>query len=176
LLALVRAQRPDPLGWSLAADRGWLERTYFGSGVALKLWDRITGELTGCAAVRTSDDEPCVVTSMLRPGYEDLWAAQLEWIEATIGDAAGDVQAVSECLNDAEVRRWTAAGFDLVFEELAMEVDLSACAVLAPPWPAGAALLEWDPATAAASFEVYEQPSGSALGFPAGRRPSGSCG
>ncbi len=165
LLALVRAQRPDPLGWSLAADRRWLEHTYFGPGVSLKLWDGVTGELIGCAAVRASGDEPCLVVSMLRPGCEDLWGSQLEWIEATIDDAADEVRVVSECLDDAEVRRWTAAGFDLTFEELAMEVDLIDPAA-APRWPPGAELLEWGPATAIASFEVYEAAFRERPGFP----------
>ena len=142
ILAVAQAQRPDPAGWSLAVNVDWLERSYFGPGVSRRVDALPTGELGGCVSVRIAgSDEPgaVTVTSMLRPGMEHLWAAQLAWIEAQLeAMASSTIRVVSECLSDAEVLRWGAAGYDLVFEEVAMQRDLSGAN--APPpaaWPQG---------------------------------------
>ena len=96
------------------------------------------------------------MTSLLRPGHDHLWAAQLAWIEAQLASAGpAPVLVVSECLTDAETQRWAFAGFDLVFEELATDRDLEN-ANAAPSWPALTAILEWSPETADVSYEVYE--------------------
>ena len=171
ILAVAEAQRPDPAGWSLAVNLDWLERSYFGPGVSRRLDALPTGEVGGCASVRSAlPHEPgaVIVTSMLRPGSENLWPAQLEWIEAQIEEAgAATVRIVSECLSDAEVFRWAAAGFTLVFEELAMERDQAdANAPPAAPWPEGTTIVDWGGAAAEASFAAYEAAFRERPGFP----------
>jgi mycothiol synthase len=168
ILEVARSQRPDPTGWSLAVNVDWLEHTYFGVGAVRKLEVLPSGAPAACVSVRGpwSDEPGVTVTSLLRPGYEHLWAAQLAWIEAQVASAGtAPVLVVSECLTDAETQRWAAAGFDLVFEELAMERDLKN-ANGPPPWPALTAILEWSPATADMSFEVYEAAFRDRPGFP----------
>lgn len=170
ILALARAQRPDPEGWSLAVDADWLQRAYFGAGVATMFQALPSGELGGCASVRIPDHaEPPVVTvtSMLRPGCEHHWKAQLGWIESRLQEAGiRRVRVISECLADAETARWTAAGYDLVFEELAMECDLTE--PIDPParWAEGTTILEWNGEAADLSFEVYEAAFAERPGFP----------
>ncbi len=172
ILDLAQAQLPDPTGWSLVLDPRWLERLYFSPGVSRLVQALPTGELGGSAAVSVSgsDDAPGIsVASMLRPGSEDLWIAQRAWIERQVAAAGSDVpvRVVSECLTDAEKRRWAAAGFDLVFEELAMERDLpDAEDPAAVRWPDGSTILEWGDAAATASFEAYEAAFRDRPGFP----------
>jgi len=176
VLALAKSQRPDPEGWSLAVDRSWLQRSFFRPGVASLLHARSDGQLGACAFVCEPAPEasgPITVTSMLQ-GEEHLWPEQLEWIEERIAEAAPTpAQIVSENLTDAETRRWAAAGYDLVFEELAMECSLAGDL---PPvrWPPGTAILEWDAGAPSASFEVYQAAFRSRPGFPAGRSRNGS--
>jgi mycothiol synthase len=172
ILDLARAQLPDPTGWSLVVDPRWLERLYFGPGASRLTQALPTGELGGSAAVSVSgsdDAAEVTVASMLRPGFEDLWTAQHAWIELQVADrgATTAVRVVSECLTEAEKRRWAAAGFDLVFEELAMERDLPA-EKDSPGvrWPTGSTVLEWGVAAAGASFEVYDAAFRDRPGFP----------
>ena len=170
VLTLARSQRPDPQGWSLAADRDWLKRSFFRPGVTSFPHEGSDGRLGACAFVCEPAPEGAgtiTVTSMLQPGEDHLWPEQLEWIEARIAEAdPTPIQVVSENLSDGEVRRWAAAGYDLVFEELAMECWLAGDLPSAQ-WPPGTALLEWDEAdTPAASFEVYEAAFRSRPGFP----------
>jgi mycothiol synthase len=169
ILAVAQAQHPDPTGWSLAVNVDWLEHSYFGAGVSRNLEALPTGEFGGCASVRIDPEDrgAVTVTAMLRPGCEHLWAAQLAWIEAQVEDAgATRVRVVSECLSEADTHRWMAAGYDLVFEELAMERDLSRATPPPARWPRGSALLEWGNAAAEASFEVYEAAFRERPGFP----------
>ena len=171
VLAVARSQRPDPAGWSLAVNLDWLQHSYFSSGVSRLLDALPSGELGGCASVRADTDGDAVtliVTSMLRPGHEHLWPAQLAWIEAQAEEAgAARVRIVSECLSDAEVIRWAAAGYDLVFEELAMERGLGdANAAPAAPWPPGTSIVDWGNGAAEASFTVYEAAFRDRPGFP----------
>jgi mycothiol synthase len=170
ILALARAQRPDPAGWSLAVTVDWIERSYFGIGVSRRLDALPSGELGACASLRapTPDDPVATVTSMMRPGCEQLWTAQFGWIETRVEDAgAATVRAVSECLTDDERLRWIDAGYQLVFEELAMERRLSVAGGPHPRWPPDTSMLEWGPRAAAASFEVYESAFRTRPGFPA---------
>jgi ribosomal protein S18 acetylase RimI-like enzyme len=169
ILALARSLRPDPEAWSLTVDRGWLETSFCGPGAGRLLQAALGGELGACASVRSpAKDHPgdlATVTAMLRPDCEHLWPEQLAWIHGQAASAATGVQVVSENLTDAEVGRWGAAGYDLVFEELAMERLLDAD--LQPArWPHGTAVLEWDDAAASASFTVYEAAFRSRPGFP----------
>ncbi len=169
ILALARSQRPDPDAWSLTVDRGWLESSFFGPGVARLLQPAPDGELRACASVRSpgKDDprHPATVTAMLRPGWEHLWPEQLAWIQDQVASASAGVQVVSENLTNAEAGRWDDSGFDLVFEELAMERSLAG--ELSPArWPPGTALLQWDATTASLSFAVYEAAFRSRPGFP----------
>ena len=172
ILELARAQLPDPTGWSLVVRPSWLDRFYFGPGVSRMVQALPTSELGGSAAlsVTGSDDGGVItVTSMLRPGFEDLWTAQRAWIERHVADGGSttSVRVFSECLTDAETCRWAAAGFDLVFEELAMERDLSDTEGSPEVrWPAGSTVLEWGDAAAAASFGVYEAAFRDRPGFP----------
>ena len=172
ILDLARAQLPDPSGWSLVVDPRWLERLYFGPGVARLTQALPTGELGGSAAVSVSGSDAAAdvtVVAMLRPGFEDLWTQQRAWIERQVAGhgATTAVRVVSECLTDAEKPRWAAAGFDLVFEELAMARDLldeeDSPEVR---WPNGSTVLEWGDAAAGASFEVYEAAFKDRPGFP----------
>jgi len=172
ILDLARAQLPDPTGWSLVVDPRWLERLYFGPGVARLAQVLPTGDLGGSAAVSVSGsdgDAEVTVASMLRPGFEDLWTTQHAWIERQVADrgATTAVRVVSECLTGAEKRRWAAAGFDLVFEELAMARDLPD-EKDSPDvrWPNGSTVLEWSVAAAGASFEVYGAAFSDRPGFP----------
>ena len=105
---------------------------------------------------------------MLRPGVEHLWSAQLAWIEAQLeGTPSCTVRVVSECLSDAEVLRWAAAGYDLVFEEIAMERDLSDANTAPPtPWPQGSTIVDWGIAAAETSFAVYAAAFRERPGFP----------
>jgi mycothiol synthase len=171
ILAVAQAQRPDPAGWSLAVNVEWLERSYFGPGVSRSLEAPPSGELGGCASVRIAgSDETGVVTvtSMLRPGWEHIWTVQLAWIEAQLeGTASSTVRVVSECLSDAEVFRWAAAGYDLVFEEVAMERDLSDANAAPPtPWTQGTTIVDWGNAAAEESFAVYGAAFRERPGFP----------
>ena len=156
ILALARSQRPDPGAWSL-------------TGVVRFLQAASGGELGACASVRSPGEDdpvaPRTVASMLRPGSEHLWPEQLAWIQDQVASASAGVEVARENLTDAEVGRWAAAGFDLVFEELVMERWLAG-EVTPARWPPGTALLEWDAATAAASFAVYEAAFRSRPGFP----------
>jgi mycothiol synthase len=169
VLELTKSQRPDPKGWSLAIDRGWLRQAFFRLGVTSLLQERSDGRLGGCAFVCGPAPEgsgPITVASMLLPGDEHLWPEQLEWIEERIAGAArAPTQVVSENLTDAETLRWAAAGYDLVFEELAMECSLTGDL---PPvrWPPRTVILEWEAGAASASFEVYEAAFRSRPGFP----------
>jgi ribosomal protein S18 acetylase RimI-like enzyme len=173
ILALARAQRPDPTGWSLAVNVDWLERFYFGIGVLRKLDALSSGELCAGASLRTPtpDDPVATVTSMIRPGCEHLWTAQLEWIEARVeASGAATVRVVSECLTDDEALRWADAGYQLVFEELAMERSLSVTSGLPAGWPRDTSILVWGPRAAEASFEVYSSAFRTRPGFPAWSR------
>jgi mycothiol synthase len=168
ILALARSQRPDPEAWSLTVDLEWLERSFFGPGVARLLQEVPDGELGACASLLSAAEDGSgspTVTAMLRPGCEHLWPEQLAWIHDHVASAAAGVQVVSENLTDAEVGRWAAAGFELVFEELAMQRSLAG---ELPPvrWPLGTAPLEWDDAAASASFAVYEAAFRDRPGFP----------
>jgi mycothiol synthase len=169
VLALAKSQRPDPEGWSLAVDRNWLEASFFHDDFASLLQTQADGELGGCVFVcePASDGSGAVtVSSMLRPGSEDLWPEQLAWVEdRAVATGATRVRAISENVTDAEVRRWTAAGYDLVFEEFAMQCSLTGDLTPAQ-WPAGTAILEWDDSTAVASFAVYEAAFRNRPGFP----------
>jgi mycothiol synthase len=165
LISLARAMPGAPGDWSLATDAAWLARMYAGPETLTRFWERPTGELLASASILAGPgDRPSViVTSMLRAGSEDLWTEQWSWLEREIEDAvrasAGPpaVLAVSEALGDAEAARWTSVGFDLVFEEHTMELDLGAHGgPTRPRWPEGARVLDWGPEAAAASFAVYE--------------------
>jgi mycothiol synthase len=179
LIELARAQLGETADWSLATDAPWLQRMYASPGVIARVWELPSGELGGSAAIRTElrslpPDPPVVtVTSMLRAGCGGLWDEQRAWIQATLDEAGisripeANVQVVSEALCDAEVARWASSGFDIVFEELAMEFDLTADGQPPPPkWPRGARVLEWGTDTAAASFTVYEAAFRGRPGFP----------
>jgi mycothiol synthase len=173
ILELARAQRPDPTGWALAVNVDWLERFYFDVGVSRKLDALPDGELGACASLRapTPNDPAATVTSMIRPGCEHLWTAQLAWIEARVEDArAATVRVISECLTDDEARRWAGAGYQLVFEELAMERSLSVTSDPPPRWPRDTSILEWGPPAAEASFQVYDSAFRNRPGFPAWSR------
>ena len=172
ILDLARAQLPDPSGWSLVVEPRWLERLYFGPGVARLTQALPTGELGGSASMSVSGSDAAAevtVASMLRPGFEHLWTQQCAWIERQVAGrgATTAVRVVSECLTEPEKRRWAAAGFDLVFEELAMARDL--LDEKDPPevrWPNGSTVLEWGDAAAGASFEVYGAAFKDRPGFP----------
>lgn len=172
ILAIAQAQHPDPAGWSLAVNLDWLEHTYFGTEVSRDLQALPSGELGGCASVRIDPGDGGVVTvtvtSMLRPGCERLWSGQLAWIEARVKDAGtSTVRVVSECLNDAEALRWTATGYRLVFEELAMERDLTDASTTRPAgWTRSTTLVDWGVVAAEASFEVYAAAFRERPGFP----------
>jgi mycothiol synthase len=172
ILAVAQAQHPDPAGWSLALNLDWLEHSYFGTGVSRNLQALPSGELGGCASVRIDPGVggavTVTVTSMLRPGCERLWSAQLAWIEAQVDDAGtGTVRVVSECLNGAEALRWTAAGYSLVFEELAMERDLTDQRSTRPArWSPSTTLVGWGVGAPEASFEVYAAAFRERPGFP----------
>ena len=169
ILAVAQAQHPDPAGWSLAMNVDWLEHSYFGTGVSRNLQGLPSGELGGCASVLIDPENSgaITVTAMLRPGSEQLWAAQLTWIEAQVeGAGATQVRVVSECLTEAEAHRWVAAGYDLVFEELAMERDITRETPPPARWPRGSTLVEWGNSAAEASFEVYEAAFRERPGFP----------
>jgi ribosomal protein S18 acetylase RimI-like enzyme len=178
LIDLARAQIGEPADWSLATDAPWLQRMYASPGVIAKVWELPTGELSGSVAIRTDlrglPPEPPVVTvtSMLRAGCERLWGEQRAWIEATLDEAAisripeANVRVVSEALSDAEVGRWTSSGFELVFEELVMELELAPELVLRPDWPQGARVVDWSPDAAGASFAVYKTAFRDRPGFP----------
>ena len=172
ILELAQAQLPDPAGWSLVVDPSWLDRLYFGPGISRMVQALPTGELGGSAAVSVAgsgDGGVITVTSMLRPGFEDLWTTQRAWIERQVADGGSTirVRVVSECLPDGETGRWATAGFDLVFEELALERDLADTEGLPEVrWPAGSTVLEWSDSVAAASFEVYEAAFRDRPGFP----------
>ena len=95
--------------------------------------------------------------------------AQHAWIERQVAelDPTAGVRVVSECLTDTERARWTAAGFDVVFEEIAMESELpDGKPSPEARWPNGSAILEWGDAAAGASFEVYEAAFRGRPGFP----------
>jgi mycothiol synthase len=179
LAELACAQLGEPAGWSLATDAAWLQRMYASPGVIDRVWELPTGELSASAAVRTDlrglPPEPPVVTvtSMLRAGCESLWDEQRAWIQATLDEAGisripeANVSVVSEALCDPEVARWASSGFDLVFEELAVEFDLAVHgSLLAPHWPRGAVVLDWSTDAAAASFIVYDAAFRNRPGFP----------
>jgi mycothiol synthase len=173
ILALAQEQRPDPAGWSLAVTVDWIERFYFDIGVSRRLDALPTGELGACASLRapTPDDPVATVTSMIRPGCEQLGTAQLGWIEARVEESGTTtVRAVSECLTDDERLRWINAGYQLVFEELAMERSLSLAGGPHPRWPPDTSILEWGPRAATASFEVYDSAFRTRPGFPAWSR------
>jgi ribosomal protein S18 acetylase RimI-like enzyme len=173
MLALARAQRPDPTGWSLAVNVEWLERAYFEIGVSRKLDALSSGELGACVSVRapTLNDPVATVTSLIRPGCEQLWTAQREWVDAQVeASGAATVRIVSECLSDDEALRWADAGYQLVFEELAMERSLSVTSDLPAGWPRDTSILEWGPPAAEASFEVYDSAFRDRPGFPAWSR------
>jgi ribosomal protein S18 acetylase RimI-like enzyme len=162
-----------PTGWSPAVNVDWLERFYFDVGVSRKLDALRSGELGACASLRapTSEDPVATVTSLIRPGCEHLWTAQLAWIEARV-EPAGEtaVRVISECLTDHEARRWADAGYQLVFEELAMERSLAVASDLPPRWPRDTSILEWGPPAAEASFQVYVSAFRTRPGFPAWSR------
>ncbi len=172
ILDLARAQLPDPSGWSLVVDPRWLEHLYFGPGVSRLVQALPTGELGGSAAVsvsRTDDVAEVTVASMLRPGFEDLWTTQHAWIERQVAelDPTAGVRVVSECLTDTERARWTAAGFDVVFEEIAMASELpDGKPSPEARWPNGSAILEWGDTAAGAGFQVYEAAFRGRPGFP----------
>jgi ribosomal protein S18 acetylase RimI-like enzyme len=169
ILELARAQRPDPEGWSLVADVEWLAGCYYAPGSSRLFQPLAGGELEGCAVVSPGSGESRLATasSMLRPGCDDLWAAQLAWIdEQVVASGAAAVRVVSECLTDSEQRRWEAAGYRLVFEELALEHDLSEAIDAPVRWPDGSTLLEWGDDAATASFDVYQAAFRDRPGFP----------
>jgi mycothiol synthase len=168
LVRLARAQSGAPGDWSLATDVEWLTRAYAGPGVVARFWELPDGELGGSAALSRPSPASGVisVTSMLRSGHEDLWDEQRSWIDARLVDGA-PVQAVSEALTDSEAARWASLGFDLVFEELAMELDLTTAASNRPaPWPPRIRVMDWDSDAAARSFAVYEAAFRDRPGFP----------
>jgi len=176
LIELARTRAGTPGDWSLATDAAWLGRTYCGPGVATRLWKHPSGPVRALASVgrpdvRSAGAAVVTVTAVLAPGSEHLWDEQRAWIDAVLdGIAAGGtsvVQAVSEVLTDGEVRRWTEAGYELAFEELAMELPPDAERALGPTrWPPGARIIEWGPEAAAAAFEVYSAAFRERPGFP----------
>jgi len=171
ILELARAQRPDPEGWSLVADADWLADCYYAPGSSRMLQSLPGGELDelgGCAVVSApTRSRLATASSMLRPGCEGLWGAQLAWIEERfVASGAEAARVVSECLTDSEQQRWEAAGYRLVFEELAMERDLSGVIVMPSRWPDGTTLLEWGDDAASASFAVYQAAFRDRPGFP----------
>jgi hypothetical protein len=180
ILALARVQRPDPMGWSLAVNVDWLERFYFDSGVSRKLDALPSGELGACASFRapTRDDPAATVTSIIRPRCEQLWTAQLAWIEGRAEDAgAATVRVVSECLTDDEKLRWADVGYDLVFEELAMERRASRSP--ATRIPDGRATPRFSSGVhrrRRRALRSTTRPSGPGPASPAGPDPSGSTG
>ena len=137
LMELARAQAGEPSDWSLATRRAWLERMYAGPEVLVRVWELPTGQLSASAAVRMlaasrlAQPRVVTVTSMLRAGSEELWDEQRAWIDSVLAAGGAEepsgavVQVVSEALVDADVARWVSSGFALVFEELAMELDLT---------------------------------------------------
>jgi mycothiol synthase len=176
LTELARAQAGAPGDWSLATDPKWLERMYASPRAITRLWTLSTGSLAAAATVHspsglTSGPDVATVTSMLRAGHEELWDAQRDWIEAVLdrshGPTAATVRVVSESLDDAEAARWTSLGFRLVFEELAMELELTRDRSSSlRPWPSGTRVLDWGPDASAASFTVYEAAFRDRPGFP----------
>jgi mycothiol synthase len=170
ILELAQAQRPDPVGWSLAVDRHWLEESYSGPLVSTSLEALPSGKLAACAAVKSdfADAGEVTVTAMLRPGSERLWPAQLAWIEAQAEQSSATaVRVVSENLSEAETLRWTAAGYELVFAELAMERGLTDPSdVHEARWAPDTRILEWDGPAADAGFEVYRAAFAERPGFP----------
>ncbi|HEY8673538.1 MAG TPA: N-acetyltransferase [Candidatus Dormibacteraeota bacterium] len=179
LIELARAQLGEPADWSLATDAPWLQRMYASPGVIARVWELPTGELSGSAAVRTElrslppDPPAVIVNSMLSTGCEGLWDEQRAWIQAALDEAGisripeAHVQVVSEALCDAEVARWASSGFEVVFEELAMEFDLMVDGrSLLPRWPRGTRVLDWGTDAAAASFIVYDAAFRDRPGFP----------
>jgi ribosomal protein S18 acetylase RimI-like enzyme len=180
LVRLARAQSGAPGDWSLATDIEWLTRAYAAPGVVARFWELLGGELRGSAALAPPSSASGLtrVTSMLRSGDEVLWGELRSWIEATLENATRlpdtrslRVQAVSEALTEDEVTRWASLGFDLVFEELAMERDLTAAPARSAPWPAGTRLMNWDADAAALSFVVFEAAFRDRPGFPGWSRP-----
>jgi mycothiol synthase len=167
LVRLARAQSGAPGDWSLTTDVEWLTRAYAGPGVVARFWELPDGELRAGTALAPPSPASGVigVTSMVRSGDEDLWEEQRSWIEARLVGGA-PVQAVSEALTDDEVARWGSLGFDLVFEELAMELDLTAAPHRPVSWPAGTRVMNWDADAAAFSFAVYDAAFRDRPGFP----------
>ena len=173
LIELARAQIGGAGDWSLATDRAWLNRMYVARGTRATTWVQQNGELAAAAAVCPPElaGGSIVVTTLIRPGSEDVWPEQWAWIEAAIRDASAairptpSVQVVSEALSDAEVARWRSAGYELVFEEIAMEREITSDPG-APRWPPGTRLLEWDADAETASFLVYEAAFRDRPGFP----------
>jgi ribosomal protein S18 acetylase RimI-like enzyme len=175
LLQLARAQPGAPRDWSLTTDVAWLTRTYSGPGIVARFWALPGGELSGSAALAPASAGSAVirVTSMLRAGHEDLWAEQRSWIDARLEDAvrtgthgSAPVQAVSEALTDGEAARWASLGFELVFEELAMELDLTVSPPAPARWPAGTRAMDWDDDAAALAFAVFDAAFRERPGFP----------
>jgi mycothiol synthase len=170
LIDLGRAQLVRPGNWSLATDARWLGQTYMDPGVSSRTWRSPTGVLLAIAAVQVSPSgrADVTVTSMLRPGAEDLWNEQRTWIDARL-DGQSDarpVTAVCESLTDAEAARWQAAGYDLVFEEIAMaHVVTTGSPPALPRWPSGTTIVEW-PDAARASSELYVAAFRDRPGFP----------
>jgi mycothiol synthase len=167
ILELALAQRPDPQGWSLVADTDWLRRSYFGSGFARRLDALPSRHLSASTSIGPAGArEGLTITSMLRPGREHGWPEQLAWIEERVEAAsASRVQVISECLTGAEASRWMAAGYELVFEELAMQRVLDGD-VAPARWPEGMTIVEWGDAAATASFDAYEAAFRDRPGFP----------
>jgi mycothiol synthase len=176
LIELARAQAEAPGDWSLATNAQWLERMYANPRAMTRLWTLPTESLAASATVHVASDltsgaGAATVTSMLRAGHEELWDAQRSWVEAVLHESrrstAGAVHVVSESLHDAEVARWASLGFRLVFEELAMELDLTLEGSSPQrPWPSGARVLDWGPDASVASFTVYEAAFRDRPAFP----------
>jgi ribosomal protein S18 acetylase RimI-like enzyme len=166
ILELAGSQRPDPQGWSLSVDNRWLEGSFFGPGAVRLLQALPGGELGACAAVMPASGSAITVTSMLRPDCGQLWPEQLSWIETQLaGVAPARVSVISENLTDPETNRWATAGYELVFEELAMACPLredDSAAV----WPPGTSVQEWDAAAASASYTAYVAAFRERPGFP----------
>lgn len=175
LIELARTRAGNPGDWSLVTDTGWVERCYCQRGATTRLWEQAGGLVAAASVsapqVRTPGRSVITVASMIAPGAEHLWVEQRRWIEGALLSAnrGADcmVQVVSEALSDDEVRRWVAAGYRLVFEELAMERELKPEPDRASPrWPADAEVIDWGPRAAAAAYTVYISAFCDRPGFP----------
>src|SRR5579864_9177343 len=121
LIELARTRAGNPGDWSLATDTGWVQRFYCQRGATTRLWEQAAALVAAASVsapeVRSPGPPVVTVTSVIAPGFEQLWDEQLGWIEGALlsanRGADGLVQVVCEALSVDEARRWISAGYRL---------------------------------------------------------------